>query len=125
MDPYPIDDEGRWWHVAGIDVDLLGEPDPSQPRNSRAAVLAFRDGKTPEERDLAALLLWQLEEHPGVNGGCATCGTTGECPVQWESFNLAHFWLFIEEGKRYRVVSSPQWQARLRALEAKASEHQS
>lgn len=120
LKPEQLDESGRWWRLAGHEIDLQADPDAGQPANVRAAVLAFRDKQTAEDEDVCELLLWQIEEHPPWGGGCSTCKTTGECPDQARAWHVATEWLFFQVKRRFDHIMSPQWQGRLKALEAKS-----
>lgn len=90
MEPVKLDDEGRWWRLAGHDVDLRSDPDGS-PMIVRAAVLAFRDKATAEDEDISELLLWTVAEHPPWTGECAACGP--QCSTLGRSEYVAVEWL--------------------------------
>lgn len=117
MEPQKLDNDGRWWRVAGHEVDLQAESHTGQPMIARAVCLAFRDKVTPEDEDVYALLLWTLEEHPPWSGQCATCH--GPCPDLQRGELVAVEWLNKQMIARAQQVMSPEWQARLRALETK------
>lgn len=74
MEPQKLDDEGRWWRLAGHDIDLLTDATDGQ-LIVHAAILAFRDKVTPEHEDISDLLLWTIEEHPPWSGECGVCGS--------------------------------------------------
>lgn len=80
------------WSVDGHTVDTRNSDIHAYPCNVRDAVLAHRDAETAEERDLADLLIWSIEEHPPWDGGCSACQTTGICDFQGQMRRMAiHF----------------------------------
>lgn len=90
MEPQKLDTEGRWWRLAGHDVDLLTDATDGL-LIVHAAILAFRDKVTPEHEDVADLLLWTIEEHPPWTGECAVCGP--KCATLGRSEYVAVEWL--------------------------------
>lgn len=55
-----LDEEGRWWRVGPFEVDTRADQD-THPGNVRACVLAHRDATDDEGRDIAAILLADVE----------------------------------------------------------------
>lgn len=90
MEPVKLDDEGRWWRLAGHDIDLQNDAKDGL-LIVHAAVLAFRDRTTPEHEDVSDLLLWTIDEHPPWAGQCATCGP--QCETLGRSEYVAVEWL--------------------------------
>ena len=99
-----LEPTGRWWRIDGHDVDLNAEW--KYPTNVRVALLLNRDAATPEEEDLAAVLTWAVEEHPGWDGGCTTCGTPGPCDNQAKYSDYALEWATAAAIRRYASLSS-------------------
>lgn len=104
MTPQRLDDTGRWWRIAGHDVDLSAEW--VYPPNVRVALLLARDAVTDEEQDLAEVLAWTVEEHPGWGGGCDTCGTPGPCTTQAQISEYGLEWLSAAAIRRYASLTS-------------------
>jgi hypothetical protein len=90
MEPLKLDDEGRWWRLAGHDIDLRTESTDGF-LIVHAAILAFRDKTTSEDEDISDLLLWTIEEHPPWTGECASCGSP--CSTLGRSEYVAVEWL--------------------------------
>lgn len=104
MTPQRLDDAGRWWRIDGHDVDLNAEW--AYPPNVRTALLLARDAVTDEEHDLAEVLAWSVEEHPGWDGGCTTCGTTGPCADQAQIGDYGLEWLSAAAIRRSTSITS-------------------
>lgn len=101
-----LDALGRWWRIAGHDVDLSTEVEFEYPPNVRVALLLTRDAVTDEEHDLAAVLTWVVEEHPGWGGGCDTCGTSCPCPTQQQIGDYGLEWASAAAIRRYASLNA-------------------
>lgn len=94
------------WLVDGHVVDTRNPDAHAYPMNVLAAVLAHRDAETVEERDMADLLAWSIEEHSPWDGGCASYGNSaGLCDFQAQMRLLAVGYLIQKTTtmiRRYR-----------------------
>lgn len=88
MGPVPLDDGGHVWQW-GDRVLVLADEDQPTPLMVCAAILAIRDATTPEHEDVAAVLVWTVEEHPPWDGPCPNCGTPDLCDDQKRAHGLA------------------------------------
>lgn len=117
-----LDADGRLWRIAGRIVDLNADPDTefAYPPNVRVALLLTRDAVTEEDHDLAAVLTWAVEEHPGWDGGCDTCGTTGPCATQAQIGDYGLEWASAAAIRRYASLNSrvAEFEGRLRERSA-------
>lgn len=100
MPPTRLGDD-RTWQWGDRVVHLLGG---DHPRIVYAALLAFRDAATPEDGDVADVLVWTVEEHPPWSGGCPICGTEGVCDMQRTADGLALEYLIRASTDRVRRV---------------------
>lgn len=101
-----LDAKGRLWRIAGHIVDLNTDADWAYPPNVRIALLLARDAVTDEEHDLAEVLVWAVEEHPGWDGGCPTCGTTRPCATQTQIGDYGLEWVSAAAIRRAASLTS-------------------
>jgi hypothetical protein len=107
MAPVRADDD-RTWQWCGRAIHLIKD---DQPRLVLAALLAYRDASTPEDGDVAELLVWTVEEHPPWDDHCPTCGTDGACDTQRQADELALDYLIrksteLVRRSRERIAST-------------------
>lgn len=79
MPPIRVSDDGQRWLWCGRRISTM---DGDYPRMVYAAILANRDAATEEERDIAEVLVWTVEEHPPWNGSCPHYEGNGPCDDQ-------------------------------------------
>lgn len=100
----PLDNGDRWWSWDGHTIDLCADPG-YVPASARLAILAHRDAETDEDRDMAELLTWLVENHPPWRGGCATCRTSTPCTVQRNAESPATSWLIDRTQRLLRDLT--------------------